>query len=31
VPMALTAADFFAGDDPVLDAVLSGSMPSPAP
>ena len=31
VPMALTAADFFAGKDPVLAAVLSGDLPSPAP
>lgn len=27
VPMALTAADFFAGKDPVLAAVLSGDLP----
>jgi hypothetical protein len=31
VPMSLSAADFFAGKDPVLDAVLGGVGVSPAP
>lgn len=31
VPMALSATDFFAGRDPVLEAALSGTLPSPAP
>jgi len=28
VPMSLSSADFFAGKDPVLDAVLRGDVPS---
>ena len=31
IPMSLSAADFFAGRDPVLDAVLAGPRPSTAP
>jgi hypothetical protein len=31
IPMSLSAADFFAGRDPVLDAVLGGNLPSIAP
>jgi len=31
IPMSLSAADFFAGKDPVLDAVLAGPRPSTAP
>ncbi|HSS34950.1 MAG TPA: hypothetical protein VLR93_01655 [Patescibacteria group bacterium] len=31
IPFALTAADFFAGKDPLLAAVLAGDLASPAP
>ena len=31
MPMALAAADFFAGRDPVLDGALHGLVPPPAP